>query len=843
VTALLQRPDWFFGPAMNADPNDATAVPTWTDMTAKLRGASALARGRQFELGVTLAADPDLVVRDPDELLNPENTAGAFYGTVLPYRSVLWLGMWPNVGSATASAGNLLNAKTWRVPYDCGFESYTAGAAVPWITAVGGTAPVVGTTTPRAGVNDLTYAVLGTATVQGVSWQIPCIPGRQYTLSAYVRQSSASTQGIYVDATAGTTTVTTGAYVRLTVTFTATQPYHTGAVKTSGTAVAGTVLIDDIQHEQGSAATTAVTTGSVIYPVLRNLVESYVRTWGSNGFEGYVTMPCVDTSALLSAIAIPTEYVAAVTATAPTLYYPLSDGSNTVAFLDRSGNGGPSLGVVDNLAFGGSGVQPQSPIAIPGDADAVGVQMLGTFGGAGSCLEAGGARTPFTAPLVSGGAFSMSWWAAFTDPATAGNSVVAEMWFATGTTSRNSVTAVLVDAATVGVQIGYGSTFDSQTGALASTAGAAHLWTMTFNYASATSLTYALWVDGTQLFTRTVNPTTLFGSAVPLTGNTVGVGGAEGSGVSPFLGAPGTYADLATWNRLLSNTEIATLWSAGLGYAGETSGARLTRHLALGGYAGVTPRISAGSTIMGPPTYSPTIDLQTDATGLATAEGGCEWIAPDGAPVFEGRRDRWLRLTPSWTLGENVAGGEIPYEGDIEYAYDGFYLYGDVTVSRNNGTTAVGGSAADITTAHKRFFGKAYDQSSDFATDQQAQDAANWIFYTHNRPASRIARITVVPASNPALWPFVLGVEIGQRIRVNRRPKAANAGAGITVTLDFFVENVTHDGIDMDAGTWETVLLLSPIGSVTSQTGLTLQPWIVEDPVLGQLDVTAVLAW
>jgi hypothetical protein len=851
MTAMLNRPDWFFGPAMNADPNDLAAVPTWTDMTAQLRGASALARGRQFELATTLAADPEVVVRDPDELLNPENTASTFYGNILPYRSMLWLGMWPNVGSTTASAGNLLNASTWRVPYDCSFESYTAGATVAWITAVGATTPVVGTTTPHAGTKDLTWTVAGTATVQGVSWQLPCIPGRQYTVSAYVRQTSASTQGIYVDAVVGSTTTTTGAYVRLTNTFTATQPYHTAYVQTSGTAVAGTVLVDDVQHEQGAAATTAVTTGSVIYPVMRNLIESYNRTWGSRGFEGYVTMPCVDTTAALSAIRISTELVSAYQALAPAYWWPMGDGSDTVYFAERSGNNGPPLVAVQSKY--GAGTYSSSPgatLGIVGDPDATGES------------------------LDQNGTDNKGWVLRSTGPVNLGDNsatygITISGWMVTTQTSVDN----LIQIQGMGLQddgitiwpymqmLGAGTNAGTFAGLFTGTTGASahfadtsaatytnhdglpHFFAATLAVA-ANVVTLKFYVDGTLNGSFSGSATTAYGSATPDFRTTVltVLGDCTKSFRRPAQG--GTVAHIAAWNRALSATEVTNLYAVGAtAYSGELSGTRVSRHFTLGGYAGVAPRISAGTTTMGPPTYGPTIDLQTDTVNTTVAEGGCEWIAPDGAPVFEGRQERWLRLTPTWTLGENVGGGEIPYEGDIEYAYDGFFLYGDVTVSRNNGAVTIGGSTADIATAHKRFFGKAYDQNSDFATDQQAQDQANWIFYTHNRPASRIARITVSPDSAPALWPFALGVEVGQRIRVNRRPKAANAGAGITVSLDFFVENVTHDFIDMDAGTWSTTLLLSPIGTVTSQTGLTFQPWIVEDPTYGVLDSTTVLGY
>lgn len=849
MAALLGRPDWGFWLALNADPNDPAAVPVWTDFTNGLLSASALARGGQFELGTTLAADPSVLVRDVDEVLNPDNSSGPNYGNVLPYRQALWLGMWPNIGSSTASAGNLLNASTWRVPYDCSFESYAAGAAVAWVTAIGGTVPVVGTTTPHGGSKDLTYAVVGTATVQGVSWQVPCMPGRQYTVSAYVRQSSASTQGVYLDGSVGSTTTTTGAYVRLSKTFTATQDYHTAAVLTSGTAVAGTVLVDDIQHEQGTAATAAVTTGSVIYPVLRNYVEAYNRTWASNGFEGIVSMPCVDGIAALSAIKIGTELHEAMAALAPAYWWPLDGGGDTLYFPERSGNNGPPLVAVQSkYGHGNYTSSPGSTMGITGDP-----------GGGGEALDQTGTDNKGFV-LRPATAISLG-----DNSATYG--VTISGWMLTTQTSVDN----LVQVQGGGVQddgitiwpymqmLGPGTNAGTFAGLFTGTTGSSavfqdtsaanytnhdgipHFFVATLNIA-ANVATLAFYVDGVLNGSASVNATTAYGSATPdFRMNMVTVlGDCTKALRRPCQG--GTVAHIALWNRALSSTEVANLYAAGAtAFAGETSGTRWARHLALGGYAGRS-RISAGSTTMGPPTWSPTIDLQSDGVNCAVAEGGHQWIAPDGAAVFEGRQDRWLRLTPAWTLGENAAGGEIPYEMDVEFSYDAFQVYADVQETRNNGATAAGGSAADIATAGKRFFGRTYTQQSDFADDQQAQDKANWDFYTHNRPTTRIQRIAIDPASTQA-WAFVLGVEVGQRIRAIRRPKAANGGTGVTVALDFFVENVTHDLIDMDTGEWLTVLWASPVGSVGSQTGVTFQPWIVEDATYGQLDVTAVLGW
>jgi hypothetical protein len=72
-------------------------------------------------------------------------------------------------------------------------------------------------------------------------------------------------------------------------------------------------------------------------------------------------------------------------------------------------------------------------------------------------------------------------------------------------------------------------------------------------------------------------------------------------------------------------------------------------------------------------------------------------------------------------------------------------------------------------------------------------------------------------------------------VRVMRRAKAGNAGAGVTYQLDYFIENINHNSIDFEAGTWKTTLQLSP--------ALTVRPWILEDATYGLLESTTYLAF
>lgn len=142
---VANRPDWIIQVAFNADPNDPSAVPIWTDITANVMGASAIARGKQYELAQSQAAQPTVTIRDVNEYYNPANGSSPYSPNILPYRQILWQGAWTPSTLTNTVTGNLLNTAGWRVNYDPTFESYTTGAApVPnWTVGVGSTVPIV----------------------------------------------------------------------------------------------------------------------------------------------------------------------------------------------------------------------------------------------------------------------------------------------------------------------------------------------------------------------------------------------------------------------------------------------------------------------------------------------------------------------------------------------------------------------------------------------------------------------------------------------------------------------------------------------------------------------------
>lgn len=1068
MSAGVVRPDWSIQCAFNRDANDATTPPVWSDLTARLRSASGLVRGRQYELDIPMAADPTLTFRDVEEHLNPANPSSPYYGRIVPYREILWQGVYPNAG-----AGNLINANTWRSnrtsSIDPSFEIYT-GAIPSWLASLGGMSLAFTSVSPFQGTQCVYWTNSASNTQQGASWPIACIPGRQYTSSAYVRQDAASTQVIaveqtivadqfqyrsssstwtnaegpgtpgpawthnggvngdytvangsglisisavnsvrlcviganvldgtvdvtipapssmptgapitkglvarYVDASnyyralvqfntdatitllivrragAVNTTLTTlntsltyqpgdefraeldfdgpilsariwstsrapsniwstgdvtdaapiiaaGAvgtiaflnsgntntlphvvsfddfsavgwvigssltatlnYQRLTVTYVATQPSQSIKVVTQGAALAGVVRLDAIQHEHGASATAFTTTGAVIYPVMRNYAERWPRRYRSKGYEGYATVPCVDALAALNRIKIGSEYEQAVLSLAPDYYYRLNDGVDTDNWADTSGKGRNPLRANVSKYGPGTAPAPGTTIDVIGDPGGAGVQFTPTT--PGSYVQA--------ATILGNGQISSGSPPGISFPARYGGiwGTTIAAWVVANSTTPITNPLVILPFTVVTSSTGSGATYwlpsamrlstggqlqaltQSPFGSAFCTGGAnlydnrPHHLVVTTSQDS-TNTTVRAYVDGTQVATNTVTTASL-GGIYSVPANTLNVGGFfNRTDFGDILN--GTVGHVAMWDRALSATEISDLYSAGgVAFAGELSGTRTARHLALGQYTGAT-RISTGSTKMQPPSWTGRIDLGTDSLNTTVAEQGSVWPAPDGAVVFEGRGDRWLRLTPRWIFGEDVGAGEIPYLGDIEFDLDPTFVFPDVQVSRANGAVAIGGTAKDVAAALRRYFPLSYTATVDVQTDQQAQDLADWVFNSHRAALQRVSVLVLDPASNPALWPVVLGAEVGHRATMKRRAKAANGGAGITMSDDYFIEQIGHGGINFDTGAWLTGVMLSPIGASSAPAGPTFQPWILEDPAYGVLDSTTVLGW
>lgn len=1036
---MVNVPNWpltITSVAFIGDPFDSGSVFVWTDISNRVQTINT-SSGRQYELDQVQAAEAAYTILDSDEALNPTNPSSPYYPFVKVFRRIADQSMYP--AAPVGAAVNLLNATSG---YDPSFENTAVGVKPTWVTAVGSTSPVVAASTPHSGSNSLTYSVLGTATPQGFSTSVTCIPAQQYTASVWVDQTTASTQqiaiggltatdrfqrtaalsgstadqggtwsfnggvsgdyttvagaassgigsafisngsvnvdrfallstsaqdsdqrimvtlpavatgAIYtvtmvsrftnannqyrfgincntngtVDAalfskvagvwtqlvvatsvinsyttgtqvwlrfqtvgttiqgkvwlngtieptvwtvtttdsnltaagsnglhcqlstgntnttpivtfgqyritsytTPGTTTAATAAYTRLTATFVATQPQHSVALTTIGTAVAGSVFVDDIQLEVGATANTFASTGPVIYGNFFGYVERWPSSWNYQGTYGLAQITCVDAFAPLANTFLHTAYTQSVLAKDPAYYWRLNDGANATTFAESSGNGGPPLLRVDGSNGPATTFTPGTSISITGDPSATGVFITGTslVSDTVTALE----TNQFGIPKVNIGTntgtmgFTAAMWVQAAQGTTLTGCSLRCYATDTGTDFQMllpSFAGFLFEAA-----IGSGPGGSTPPGmAYSTTSNLAdnkpHLCVFTISIAS-NSVTTQFWIDGALSLTKTENVTTDFGSSTPdFRWTNVEVAGIVDPGLTG-PGMQGTYAHVAIWNRTLSNAEISDLVNAGRGYSGETSGQRITRYLS-NSYTGQVA-IDIGASTMAADSLAERTAVLDGCQAVTLSENGNFFQDRNGALTFQARTDRYLQLSPKWVFGENAAGNEVPYNGDIAFDFDPTQIFNDVTVTRTGGLVAEA-----IDNPSQLSYGvRSYQRTINIASDLETIDAANWLLSGHKQPTQRLQGLTINPGANPAVWPVALGIHLGDRATGKRR-----TSAGYTMSADYFIERIE---INRGPGLWQLTLQMSP-------ASLNRQPGIFNDATYGILDQTMIFGY
>jgi hypothetical protein len=192
------------------------------------------------------------------------------------------------------------------------------------------------------------------------------------------------------------------------------------------------------------------------------------------------------------------------------------------------------------------------------------------------------------------------------------------------------------------------------------------------------------------------------------------------------------------------------------------------------------------------------------------------------------------------TAGTIYAGsytGEYSYLPDIAFDYDPSQVYNDIQLTQLAAPQAVNGAAvsvvvtpastAAVATSIEQYGDQTLQETVYLADPGAVGDLANWIFWNSSYPLLRISQLTLDPGSNPALWPVVLSLEVGQVYQVNRRLM----GTQIIISGLFQLMSVAHS----TAGrTWTVkITLVTYPGQVLT----------ADDPVRGQLSGLYSLGW
>jgi len=255
--------------------------------------------------------------------------------------------------------------------------------------------------------------------------------------------------------------------------------------------------------------------------------------------------------------------------------------------------------------------------------------------------------------------------------------------------------------------------------------------------------------------------------------------------------------------------------STRLGYADEVelSSERVTRLLNSIGFPSSLRAIQTGTN---------NVQQQAITKNLLAAMRECElsenaqfYIGPDGSATF---RNRDYRLSNTKAINIQAtfdnSGSNLPYE-DVVTSFDTNEVLNVYEWTRDSGTTQYVADADSI----NRYTAKTSSASTINTTDADVKSIIEQNLASTSTPIERIDQLQISPRQDVNLWPKVLGLGFGDRVKVN----VTNPN-GTTFSDEVWIESITHN-ISSSNQTWNYTISLSPAGS---------SAWILGQAKLGE---------
>lgn len=791
----------------------------WTDLAKRMVGKSSTSRGLQFELDAIQPGTWQGSWNNADGQLDPSNASSVF-APILPFFPWSIQAQYPpSVNLLTpdqATAGDWSQLAPGALPpgpKPANLTMWWFGAdtdlAPPGVTIAQSASAWQGLRVYSAMLQPGAGPANGTVPM---AIAVPLRPQATYSFSVYVRcpisGASITVQPLigwqntvsYLAETAGPAVTLTGglAWTRLTVSGTCPANAFNGLLQialVSSVSSATQIESDGWQFEL-SDTPSAWTEPGPWYPVYTGQIERYPQSWANSGSYGTINAQAVDVFALLSqmkfANLMSATLMAAVPGTRPDFIYPFDDPAGSAAFIDFTGQraaaasiGNPGLAAgVQQTSANASGAYASAPNQTvvrftPPSMPANGVSIV-----------APSIAIPPDARGVSGPSTTGTGWTrliAFRATAVPQSPNLAVIWLVDGY-ATNTNFAYLVVNNSGQVQLTINDAYTTGTLTLGTVdLGDWHLAAVTMN-SSGTVLTGCL--DGT-ISTLQLSPAWT-GAGVPYNDDTVGALAYIGANTEygPFEGDMSWYAQ---WPTALSTTQLVNLYNTWrFAGAGESTGARYLRVLALAGYQG-TYVVDAGATqSLGPATDIANNDALTCLNNIVETENGQHFVDAAGVVTFLARTRRFLTTTPVYVFGEDTANGEWPYD-DVHFDFDPTHLGNLVQVTQISTRQVT--TAQDLT-SQDQYGTRTLQRNNQSTSQEEIDDCANFLLARYKQVRQRIATMVLNPGAVPSLWPVALSLELGTRIRVLRRPPGAPS-----IQFDGFIENIAWATDDQNNAT------------------------------------------
>ena len=246
---------------------------------------------------------------------------------------------------------------------------------------------------------------------------------------------------------------------------------------------------------------------------------------------------------------------------------------------------------------------------------------------------------------------------------------------------------------------------------------------------------------------------------------------------------------------LLAETKISG------SYAQDLSSGQIAAYLNSAGWPAADRMIWGGQSLMQARDLE-NADCLPELQLVTESELGNLFVAVDGKLTFQGRHYRLLNYGSSYaTYSDQPSGSERPYR-DAPFAHEGNALKNEIIVTRPGGSEQVASDAASI--ARYGTVPRSLKREPLLVSDTEAGDYAAYLLALHKEPDFRVSSLVLRPRMKTALWPDVLGRDLGTRITIEQNPPPAGSAA---LVRDVHIDGIDHD---CDGTVWETKWLTTP---------------------------------
>jgi hypothetical protein len=210
--------------------------------------------------------------------------------------------------------------------------------------------------------------------------------------------------------------------------------------------------------------------------------------------------------------------------------------------------------------------------------------------------------------------------------------------------------------------------------------------------------------------------------------------------------------------------------------------------------------VQTGVALLAPLTYGGVSALSA-LQEIALSEAGVLFVSTTGVVTFHNRHQRVATNPLRATFSNRPGVGELPYS-EAQPTYRRERIYNSASITAADGTVKTAVDAASV----GRFRQRAFSLNSLLADKNDAQAMANWIVSTYKDPEERIEELVIEPQLNASLWSSALGLDIGDKIRVEVYPPGSPSSSD---TFDVIIEAV-EQGYSGDGKRWTTRFGCSP---------------------------------